>query len=339
MMNDRFLKAAKCEPVDIVPVWFMRQAGRYLKEYSALRKRYSFEEMCRNPELAVKVAMLPVQILEVDAAILFCDLLTPAWAMGFEVIFEEGRPFVTNPIRTESDVSRVRLFEVREELSFVMESVKILRRELSVPLIGFAGGPFTLASYLVEGAAANNYAKLKNLLNERGSFVTRLFEVLTELSCRFLEAQIEAGVNAVQIFETWAGTLSQADFERFTYPFLKETVTRVKKPGVPVIIYVNGVSDKIELLARTGADVISVDWRIDIGEARKRAGNSVAIQGNLDPSVLLQSEEVIVDKTREILDKAAGTPGFIFNLGHGILPETDVKKVKLVVETVHNFSP
>lgn len=336
-MNDRFLKAAKCEPVDIVPVWFMRQAGRYLKEYSTLRKRYSFDEMCRNPELASMVTMLPVQMLDVDAAILFCDLLTPTAPMGFEVIFQEGGPTVTNPIRTEADVKKGRLFEPREELSFVVESVKILRRELSVPVIGFAGGPFTLASYLVEGARADNYARLKDLMGESGKFVTRLFEVLTELSYRFLEAQIEAGVNAVQIFETWAGALSQSDFERFVFPFLKEIVARVKRPEVPVIIYVNGVSDKIELLARTGANVISIDWRTDIGEARKRAGSSVAIQGNLDPSVLLQSEEVIVDKTREILGKAAGTPGFIFNLGHGILPETDVKKVKLVVETVHKF--
>jgi uroporphyrinogen decarboxylase len=338
-MNDRFLKAARCEPVDIVPVWFMRQAGRYLKEYSALRRKYAFDEMCRNPELAAKVAMLPVKILDVDAAILFCDLLTPAWAMGFDVVFEEGRPFVTNPIRTEADVKKVRLFEPREELSFVMESVTLLRRELSVPVIGFAGGPFTLASYLVEGVAANNYAKLGNLLKESVNFATRLFEALTEVSSRFLQAQIEAGVNAVQIFETWAGVLSQSDFERFVFPFLKEIVTRVKKPEVPVIIYVNGVSDKIELLARAGANVISIDWRTDIGEARKRAGSSVALQGNLNPSVLLESENVIVDKTREILDKAAGTPGFVFNLGHGILPETDVKKVKLVVETVHKFSP
>jgi uroporphyrinogen decarboxylase len=337
MMNDRFLKAAKCEPVDIVPVWFMRQAGRYLKEYRMLRQRYTFDQLCRNPELAAQLAMLPVQILSVDAAIVFCDLLTLASPMGFDVIFEEGGPFIANPVRAEADVGKMRLFEVREELSFVMKQIEILRRELSVPLIGFAGGPFTLASYLVEGAAADNYARLKNLMKESGEFITRLFEVLTEISSRFLEAQIEAGVNAVQIFETWAGSLSRPDFERFVYPFLREIVMRAKRPGVPVIVYVNGVSDKIEVIARTGANVISVDWRIDIGEARKRAGSSTAIQGNLEPSVLLESEEVIVDRTREILYKAARSGGFIFNLGHGILPETDVKKVRLVVETVRDF--
>jgi uroporphyrinogen decarboxylase len=339
MVNDRFLKAARCEPVDFVPVWFMRQAGRYLKEYSALRRKYSFDQLCRNPELAATITMLPVGILGVDAAILFCDLLTPLSPMGFEVILGEGEPVIANPVRSESDIGRMRLFEVFEELSFVMEQIKILRRELTVPLIGFAGGPFTLASYLIENARADNFAKLKDLLKESPDFATRLFEILSELSSRFLEAQIETGADAVQIFETWAGALSQSDFERFIYPFLREIIARARKRGIPVIVYVKGVSDKIEILARTGANVISVDWLIDIAEAKKRAGSSIALQGNLDPSVLLQSEDMIIRKTREILDKAAATPGFIFNLGHGILPETDVKKVKLVVETVRSFAP
>lgn len=337
-VNDRFLLACRREAVDRVPVWLMRQAGRSIPEYRKLKKKHSFQELSSTPELAAKVTMMPVEKLGVDAAILFSDLLTPAACAGFKVEYREGGPVVGNPVRGEKDIEKIAKADFTESASFVAESIEILRKELNVPLIGFAGAPFTLATYLVEGGPSRHYEKTKTLINENPAFAWNLFDALADMCIRFLELQVEAGVQAVQVFDTWAGSLSAADFGAFELPWLQKIAMEIKRRGVPVIIYVNGVGGILEALGGCGTDVVSVDWRIDIAQARKRLGNSVAIQGNLDPVVLLGPEKAVIAKTKEMLEAAGRAPGYIFNLGHGILPQTEFEKVKLLVETVQNYS-
>ncbi len=337
--NDRFLRACRREAVDRVPVWLMRQAGRYMSEYRKLRKKHSFEKLSSTPELAAKVTMLPVDKLGVDAAILFSDLLTPASCAGFKVKYVEGGPLVEDPVRGEKDVEKIASADLAESAAFVAETIETLRGELSVPLISFAGAPFTLASYLVEGGPSRHFEKTKTMIYENPAFAWKLFDTLADLCTRFLELQVDAGAQAVMIFDTWAGALSPADFGAFELPWLAKITRQLKRRDVPVIVYVNGAGGILEALGECGADVVGVDWRVGLAEARKRLGSAVAIQGNLDPTVLLGPEKVIVSKVQETIESAGSAPGYIFNLGHGILPQTEFAKVKLLVETVRNFSP
>jgi uroporphyrinogen decarboxylase len=338
-VSDRFLAACRREAVDRTPVWLMRQAGRYMPEYRRLRKKHSFEKLSSTPELAARVTMLPVEKLGVDAAILFSDLLTPVACAGFKVAYKEGGPFVENPFRGEKDLEKITSADLDKNAAFVRETIEILRKELTVPLIGFAGAPFTTASYLVEGGPSRHFEKTKTMIYENPALAWNLFDALAEFCIRFLEMQIDAGAQAVQIFDTWAGALSAADFGAFELPWLQRMAMELKKKEVPVIVYVNGVGGILEALGECGADVVSIDWRVGLTEARRRLGSGVAVQGNLDPTVLLGPDEVIVARAGETIEEAGRTPGYIFNLGHGILPQTELEKVKLLVETVRDYTP
>ncbi len=336
--NDRLLLACRREAVDRPPVWLMRQAGRCMPEYRKLRKKYSFDELSGTPELAAQVTMIPIEQLGVDAAILFSDLLTPAACAGFKVEYREGGPFVEPAVKTEKDIEKIKSADLAQNAAHVAETIKILRRQLKVPLIGFAGAPFTLASYLVEGGPSRHFEKLKTMIFEAPALAWNLFDALSDLSMKFLEMQADAGAQVLQIFDTWAGALSPADFGAFELPWLQKMAMALKRKGIPVIIYVNGVGGILDRLAESGADVVGIDWRVDIADARKVVGSAAGLQGNLDPAVLLGPDEVIVAKAREILTVMSGSPGFIFNLGHGILPQTEFEKVKLLVNTVREFT-
>lgn len=340
-MNDRFLRACRREPVDCTPVWLMRQAGRYMPEYMAIRTRYGFLEMCKTPELAAEVTLQPVRRLGVDAAILFADILLPLEAMGLELRFgrDEG-PVIANPVRTAADVERLRLPEPEEALSYVLEAVRMVRRELEgrVPLIGFAGAPFTLASYAIEGGGSRNYLVCKRLMWESPAVWHALMEKLAEMTLRYLRAQVRAGAQAVQLFDSWVGTLAPEDYREHVLPYSRHVLAGLREEGVPVIHFANNASTLLELVCEAGGDVIGLDWRVDLAEAWRRLGHHVAVQGNLDPAALLAPLPVIEAKVRAILARAAGMPGHIFNLGHGIHKETPVEHVQFLVETVHRES-
>lgn len=339
-MEPVFLKACWREKTPYTPIWIMRQAGRYLKEYRAIREKYSFLTMCKTPELILEVTRQPVDLIGVDAAILFSDILIPAEAMGIELEFYEGKgPVLTPPVRTLKQIEELRVPEPEEELSFVLEGIKLLRRELSpqIALIGFAGAPFTVASYLVEGGSSKNFAEVKKMMFNEPFLFSRLMEKVAQTMEKYLRAQIKAGAQAVQIFESWAGALSPSDYEKYVLPFSKKLIASLKKEGVPIIHFANGASTYLHLIKETNAPVYGVDWHIDLDVAWKALGK-VALQGNLDPIVLLAEKKVVEKKAREILNKAKGKPGHIFNLGHGILPQTPPDNAKRLVEVVHQFS-
>ncbi len=318
----------------------MRQAGRYLKEYRAIREKYSFLAMCKTPELILEVTRQPVDLIGVDAAILFSDILIPAEAMGIGLEFYEGKgPVLNPPIRSLKQVEELRVPEPEEELSFVLEGIKLLRKELpsNIALIGFAGAPFTVSSYLVEGGSSKNFAEIKKMMFDEPSLFFKLMEKVTQTTEKYLKAQIRAGAQAVQIFESWAGALSPSDYENYVLPFSRKLIASLKEEEAPVIHFANGASTYLHLIKETGAPVYGVDWHIDLDVAWKTLGE-VAIQGNLDPVVLLADGEVVERKAREILIKAGQKPGHIFNLGHGILPQTPVENAKRLVEAVHQFS-
>jgi len=318
----------------------MRQAGRYQKEYRALRRRYSFLEMCKTPELAARVTLLPVEQLKVDAAIIFSDILIPLEPMGIELEFaaNEG-PVFRHPIREMEQINGLRVFEPEEEISFLMEAIRMVRKELEgkIPLIGFSGAPFTLASYVIEGGHSKNYVLTKGMMYQNRPAWEGLMNRLSDVLIRYLNSQIRAGAQAVQIFDSWVGCLSPQDYEEYVFPYSKKVMDGVDK-GVPVIHFATSSSTLLEGMKRAGGDVIGVDWRVDLGEAWARLGYGVAIQGNLDPVVLLGPDELIEREARRILDRAESRPGHIFNLGHGILPNTPVDHVARLIDTVHGYS-
>ncbi|RPJ12075.1 MAG: uroporphyrinogen decarboxylase [Deltaproteobacteria bacterium] len=335
-----FLMACRREPTDYTPIWLMRQAGRYMKEYRALRKKYSFLEMCKNPELAAEVTLQPVGKLKVDAAIIFADILLPLEPMGIPLEFakDEG-PVFREPIREMKDVGKLRIIEPEEDLPFLPEAIRIVRKELDgkIPLIGFSGAPFTLASYIVEGGHSKNYILTKGMMYQDPSTWKTLMEKLSETLVRYLNAQIHAGAQALQIFDSWVGCLSPSDYEKYVLPYSKRVMDGVEKT-VPLIHFATSSSTLLERMKRAGGDVIGVDWRVDLGEAWSRIGYNVAIQGNLDPVILMSSGDLIGKEVKRILDSAQGRPGHIFNLGHGILPDTPVENVVALVEMVHEYS-
>lgn len=334
---DRFLKACRKQDVDTTPIWIMRQAGRYLPEYRSLRSHYSFMTMCKTPELAVEVTLQPLRRFELDAAIIFSDILLPLEGMGLEVSFAEGRkPAVNPPIRTANDVHRLRIFDPDESMPYLMEAISLARRELKgkVPLIGFSGGPFTLASYMIDPDAGGNQLRLKSLMYREPIVFQLLLEKLTDMVVTYLNAQIVHGVQAVQIFDTWAGTLSAADYKEFVLPHMVRLLSELDE-SAPRILFAVGASHLIRLMEKTGCDVLGVDWRLPLDEAWGLAQFRPAIQGNLDPLALFGPHQYLIGRAREVLSRAGLRKGHIFNLGHGILPSTPVDSVALLVDLVH----
>jgi uroporphyrinogen decarboxylase len=339
-VNDRFLKACRREPVDATPVWFMRQAGRYMSDYRALRERYSLLDICRSPELAVAVTLQPVDVIEVDAAILFSDLLIPFTPMGLDFDFIKGEgPAIAHPIRCPGDVDRLRRFDPREALSFVLETIRILRTELvnRVPLIGFGGAPFTLAAYAIEGGPSTTYARTKAFMYAQPRAWHRLCERLAEMMSDYLAAQVDAGVQALQLFDSWAGALSRADYREFAQPHSSRILEAVRRLGVPVVHFGVGTAAILPDLADAGGDVIGVDWRLPLDEAWAIVGHDRALQGNLDPSLLLAPRERLFAAAEDVLRRAGGREGHVFNLGHGILPNTPLEHVQELAQRVHQF--
>jgi uroporphyrinogen decarboxylase len=335
-----FLAACRRLPTAVTPVWLMRQAGRFLPEYRAIRARVGFLELCHRPDLAAEVTLLPVERLGVDAAILFADILLPVEALGVGLEFARGEgPVLRRPVRTAADVARLPEPDPAESVPFVFETVRRVRAALGgrVPLIGFAGAPFTVASYLVEGGASRDYLRTKRLMYEDPGAWHALLGRLGRLTAAYLNGQIAAGVEAVQLFDSWVGALGPDDYRAFVLPHTR-AVVQALTPGVPVIHFGTGTAGLLEALRDAGGDVIGVDWRIDLDRAWARLGDGVAVQGNLDPAALFAPPAEIRRRVGALLDRVGGRPGHVFNLGHGVLPETPVDHVVALVEAVHELS-
>jgi uroporphyrinogen decarboxylase len=337
-MWDRFLRACRREPVDATPIWFMRQAGRYMSEYRAIRAKYSLLDICKIPEVATEVTLQPVKALGVDAAILFADILLPLEPMGapFEFAAGEGPRFF-EPVRDASGVEALRLIDPEESLGYVLSAIRMIRAELDgkVPLIGFAGAPFTLASYLVEGGKSANYAITKRLMYREPVVWNALMGKLAEVVRRYLAAQVAAGAQAVQLFDSWVGELSPLDYEEFVFPHVRHILSHVQTLGVPVIHFGTGTAMLLEHMKRAGGTVLGVDTFTPLDWARERLGNDVALQGNLEPLLLGAPRDVLSRRVDDVLRRAGSVPGHVFNLGHGILPDTPPDAVKYVVDYVH----
>jgi len=318
----------------------MRQAGRYMPEYRALRARYSLLDLCRTPDLATEVTLQPVRALDIDAAILFSDLLLPLEPMGIRFDFIRGEgPAIENPIRSEADVDGLRIFEPREALAHVFETIRSVKRELDgrLPLIGFAGAPFTLASYAIEGGHSSNFARTKSLMYGSPDTWHRLCDSLSRISGDYLRAQVEAGVDAVQVFDSWVGALNARDYREFILPHTRRIFDDLAPLGVPTIHFGVGTGAILQELRAAGGDVIGVDWRTPLDEAWERIGRDRAVQGNLDPTLLLGPLDRVLAEVDHILDRVGDRPGHIFNLGHGVLPPTPVEHVQAVAERVHKY--
>ncbi|VAW36416.1 Uroporphyrinogen III decarboxylase [hydrothermal vent metagenome] len=338
-MNDTFLRACRGEKTDYTPVWFMRQAGRYLPEYQAIRGKVSFLELCKNPELCTEVSIQPVDILDVDAAIMFSDILIPMEAMNLRLEFHEGRgPVFPDPIRDRQGVDDLLVPDPDEAMPFVMETIRLLRRELKVPLIGFSGAPFTLATYLIEGGSSKVFLETKRMMYQAPELYDALLAKITECTSLYLQAQARAGAQALQIFDSWAGVLAPGDYQCFALPYVQSIISDLRKvTDIPIIYFANNGATLIESTRTAGADVLGLDWRIDIKDAVARVGDH-AVQGNLDPVALFLPRDKLEARIKRLLDNAAGARGHIFNLGHGILPQTPPEQARIAVEAVHRFS-
>jgi len=339
--NDLFLRACRKEETERTPIWIMRQAGRYLPEYRAVREKADFLTMCKTPELAAEVTIQPIDLIGVDAAILFSDILVIPEAMGMELQMIESRgPVFPEPIRTESDVEKLRSIKPNDELGYVMDAVKLTKKELNgrVPLIGFSGSPWTLMTYMVEGGGSKNFSKVKSLIFNRPDLAEKLLTKLSDAVTDYLAAKIEAGVNAVQIFDTWGGILAKEDFLRFSLAPVKRIITSLKKYDVPIIFFPKGVHSCYDELADCGADVIGLDWTVNIGDARKLFDDKVALQGNLDPTTLYADKDAIRERAGNVLESYGKGGGHIFNLGHGILPDIKPENAKALVDFVKEES-
>ena len=336
LKNDRFLRACRLEPVDRTPVWFMRQAGRYQAEYRSLRERYTLLEICREPELCAQVTALPVRQLGVDAAILFSDIMVPLGPMGIDYELKENvGPVIENPVRTLRDVQALRPLEPAEDLPYVLETIRLLVRELDVPLIGFAGGPFTLASYLIEGKPTRTFIETKTLMYSEPTVWHQLLQRLTDGVVRHLRAQVEAGAHALQIFDSWVGALDPWDYRTYVLPHMRRLFAQTADLGVPRIHFGVGAGHLLPLMREAGGEVIGVDWRVPLPVAWEQVGEGVGLQGNLDPVLLFSPEETLKARVGAILESVRGRRGHIFNLGHGVLPKTPPDALKRVVEWVH----
>ena len=328
-----FLKALRGEPVDATPVWFMRQAGRYQKEYRELRKKYGILEIARNPELITYVTLLPEKNMDIDALILFSDIMLPLEAMGIRFEIQPGvGPVVENPVRKVEDVEKLRIIDPEGDLPFLFEAIRMIKSFSKLPLIGFSGAPFTLLSYMVEGGPSRNFLRVKRFIHNEKEAFTLVMDKLTESIVLYLREQIKAGVDAVQIFDSWVGALSPADYREFILPFMKKLIGQVQ--GVPVIHFGVNTGGILDLMAEAGGDVVGVDWRVRIDRAWEMFPDK-GIQGNLDPALLLTEWGDVKRATIEILNAVQGKRGHIFNLGHGVLPETDPDMLKRLVDFVH----
>jgi len=340
MSTHPFLAACRREGTPYTPVWLMRQAGRYMEEYRKLRAQHGFLELCKNSDLAAEITVKPVEVLGVDAAILFADILLPLEPMGVGLEYTKGDgPVIHHPVSSRTHVEQLLEFDPQEALPFVFEAARKTCAALNgkVPLIGFAGAPFTLASYLVEGGGSRNYLKTKKLIYSNPGAWRGLMERLSSLTSEYLNAQIAAGAQAIQIFDSWAGCLSPDDYERFVLPYTRAAIAGLT-PGTPVIHFSTGTGGFLKSVRAAGGDVIGVDWRINLDAAWDDLGSDVGIQGNLDPAALLAPPKEIRRRVAEILTRAGQRPGHIFNLGHGVLPETPVENVIAMVEAVHELS-
>lgn len=338
LVNDLILRAARGEPTPRPPVWFMRQAGRYQKAYRKLRERYTLPEIVRNPEVCAEVTLLPVRELGVDAAILFADITTPLYGMGVDLSLVENKgPVIHNPVRDERGVEALRPLVPEEAVPFVLETIRILKRELPVPLIGFAGAPFTLASYLVEGGPSRRFLRVKALMYGEEALWHRLMEKLTEAMARYLRAQAEAGADLLQVFDSWVGALSPADYRRYVKPHMERLFQKLRPAGVPVIHFGVGTLGLLQDMKEAGGDVLGLDHHTPLPWARALLG-ATPVQGNLDPAVLLAPKGVIRREVQRILEENGGQSGHIFNLGHGIVPETPEENVRYVVELIQEVA-
>ncbi len=347
LKNDRFLRALLKQPVDVTPVWMMRQAGRYLPEYRATRaKAGSFMDLCTNPELACEVTLQPLERFPLDAAILFSDILTIPDAMGLGLRFEQGEgPKFDNPVRTEADVKRLPVPDPEQELKYVMDAVRTIRRELDgrVPLIGFSGSPWTLATYMVEGSGTKEYAHVKGMMYDRPDLMHKLLDTTAKSVTSYLNAQVAAGAQTLMIFDTWGGVLTPRDYKEFSLHYMQQILDGLTRENegrkVPVILFTKGGGPWLEDMAATGCDGLGVDWTLDIGDARKRVGDKVALQGNMDPSVLYSSPERIREEVATILKSYGPGSGHVFNLGHGIHQFVDPERAGAFINAVHELSP
>lgn len=340
--NSRFLRACYRQQVDATPIWLMRQAGRYMAEYRALREKYGILEMIKTPELACAVTLQPIRAFNLDAAIIFADILPPLEGMGLMLEFGEGEgPCIRNPIRSKADVDALQVPIPEEGLWFTMEAIKLARREtdsLGIPLIGFSGAPFTLASYAIEGGSSRNYVRAKGLMMSEPAAWHQLMAKLSKVVGDYLVAQAQAGAQALQLFDSWAGTLSPADYREYVLPYSRRAIEIARQANVPIIHFGTDTSGMLSLIREAGGDVIGVDWRIDLDTAWQILGPDVAVQGNLDPVALFAPWPELKRRAQIVLDQAAGRPGHIFNLGHGILPGTPVNNVRHLVEFVHEYT-
>ena len=345
-MNDRFLRALRRQPVDCTPIWIMRQAGRYLPEYRQLRAQAGdFLVLCKSPEMACEVTLQPLRRFDVDAAILFSDILTIPDAMGLGLSIQEGiGPRFEYPIRNQKDIENLPGVDVEDQLGYVMEAVRLIRSELGgkVPLVGFSGSPWTLATYMVEGGGSKEFGLVKGLMHDQPGLMHELLDRVCHTVIDYLSAQAKAGAQALMIFDTWGGVLSTPDYLEFSLRYMHRIVLALKAMGhmrdIPVILFTKGGSNWLEQISETGCDAIGVDWTISLSAARKRVGHKVALQGNMDPTVLYASNEKVVREVKRILDDFGQAEGHVFNLGHGIHPGIQPDRVKTLVDAVHHHS-
>ena len=337
--NSRFLKAVRREPVDTTPIWIMRQAGRYLPEYMEIRSKVTFMELCKTPELSAEATLIAQRVLGVDAAILFADLLPILEPMGLDLEYAKGEgPVIHNPIRTAKDVDRVHEVKSMDSLDFVFETVKLVRAGLpaDIPLIGFGGAPFTLASYAIEGGGSKNYVATKSMMyNDPGAWHALLERISSSL-IKYLNKQVETGCQVIQLFDSWVGCLSPADYREYVMPYSKRMIDSIV--GAPVIHFGTGNPALLPIMKETGGDVIGLDWRVDLKQAWAEIGHDVAVQGNLDPVSIYANLDTLRSRAKAVLNAAEGRPGHIFNLGHGVMPDMNPDHVKALVEMVHEES-
>ena len=342
-MNDRFLKACRCEKTDCTPVWFMRQAGRYMKSYRTIREKYGLMEMFKNPDLATEITLQPVRAFALDAAIIFADILLPLEGMGIEFGFEEKHgPVMKNPVCTVADIDALRITEPEQDLDFVLESLRRVRAELEgkLPLIGFAGAPFTLAGYMIEGGSSLNHMRTKQLMYHEPDAWNLLMKKLCNTLITYLKAQVKAGAQVVQLFDSWVGCLSPSDYRHYVLPHSQRILTALHKENIPTIHFGTATAGLLPLMAEAGGDVIGADWRISLTAAWRaieKTGKARGLQGNLDPIALMAPSDLLKKQAAEVLNEAAARPGHIFNLGHGLLPSTPEDAVKTLVDFVHEY--
>ena len=335
-----FIRAAQSQPTERPPVWMMRQAGRFMKEYWEIKDKYSFLEMCKTPEIAADVTMLPVDLLGIDAAILFSDILVTGEAMGGDLSFNQGvGPKFANPVRTKADVEKLDV-DCIDKLQYVADAIKVIQQRLNgkIPLIGFAGAPFTVMSYLVEGGSSKDFKLTKLMLHNEPEMAHQLLSKIAKVTTDYLNLQIEAGVNAIQIFDSWAQALSWDDYKEFSHSYIKQIIAGLNRQDIPVISFCKGSSVFAPLMAEAKPDVISVDWNADLLDIKRRLPQGIAVQGNFDPHILYADKKVIKERIHRLFERMNGENGFIFNLGHGIMPDIPFDNVKYAVEVIKDYS-